>query len=215
MANIGYARVSTVDQNMALQLEALRQAGVEKVFRDQGVSGSLAERPGLDRCLEHLRAGDILVVWKLDRLGRSTRHVLAVIDTCLEAQAGAVRQGVKLGNDIEAGPLAQAEHIDCGEIAQHVQLQAGVISQVSADLSPLSWDHMNRRLVAEAHGIDHGIREVDAQHAERWVSLDIVGIPHLARPVVEQGILHAFDITHWRRRDGGIWRLRFCLPAKS
>ncbi|BBY47639.1 DNA invertase [Mycolicibacterium arabiense] len=80
MANIGYARVSTADQNMALQLDALRHAGVEKIFRDQGVSGSLAERPGLDRCLEHLREGDVLVVWKLDRLGRSTRHVLSVID---------------------------------------------------------------------------------------------------------------------------------------
>lgn len=80
VANIGYARVSTADQNMALQLDALKQAGVEKVFRDQGVSGSLTERPGLDRCLEHLREGDVLVVWKLDRLGRSTRHVLAVID---------------------------------------------------------------------------------------------------------------------------------------
>lgn len=80
VANIGYARVSTADQNMALQLDALKQAGVEKVFRDQGVSGSLTERPGLDRCLEHLREGDVLVVWKLDRLGRSTRHVLSVID---------------------------------------------------------------------------------------------------------------------------------------
>jgi DNA invertase Pin-like site-specific DNA recombinase len=80
VANIGYARVSSTDQNMTLQLDALRQAGVEKVFRDQGISGSLSERPGLDRCLEHLREGDVLVVWKLDRLGRSTRHVLSVID---------------------------------------------------------------------------------------------------------------------------------------
>lgn len=80
MANIGYARVSTADQNMALQMNALREAGVEKVFHDQGISGSTSERPGLDRCLDHLREGDVLTVWKLDRLGRSTRHVLAVID---------------------------------------------------------------------------------------------------------------------------------------
>jgi DNA invertase Pin-like site-specific DNA recombinase len=65
---------------MALQLDALREAGVDRVFRDQGVSGSTSERPGLDLCLDHLRAGDVLTVWKLDRLGRSTRHVLAVID---------------------------------------------------------------------------------------------------------------------------------------
>ncbi len=80
MAVIGYARVSTADQNMALQLDALRAAGVDRVFRDQGVSGSTLSRPGLDLCLDHLREGDVLTVWKLDRLGRSTRHVLAVID---------------------------------------------------------------------------------------------------------------------------------------
>ena len=80
MVNIGYARVSTADQNMALQLDALRDAGVEKVFRDQRVSGSTSARPGLDACLDHLREGDVLTVWKLDRLGRNTQHVLAVID---------------------------------------------------------------------------------------------------------------------------------------
>jgi DNA invertase Pin-like site-specific DNA recombinase len=80
VASIGYARVSTADQNMALQLDALREAGVDRVFRDQGVSGSSSERPGLDSCLDHLREGDILTVWKLDRLGRNTQHVLAVVE---------------------------------------------------------------------------------------------------------------------------------------
>jgi DNA invertase Pin-like site-specific DNA recombinase len=80
MANIGYARVSTADQNMALQLDALREAGADRVFRDQGVSGSAASRPHLDACLDHLREGDVLTVWKLDRLGRNTQHVLAVVE---------------------------------------------------------------------------------------------------------------------------------------
>ena len=80
MAVIGYARVSTADQNMKLQLDALRDAGVERVFRDQGVSGSTAEQPGLEACLDHLREGDVLTVWKLDRLGRNTQHVLALVD---------------------------------------------------------------------------------------------------------------------------------------
>lgn len=86
MANIGYARVSTADQNMALQLNALREAGVEKVFRDQGVSGSTSARPGLDACLEHLREGDVLTVWKLDRLGRNTQHILALVVDDLRAR---------------------------------------------------------------------------------------------------------------------------------
>jgi DNA invertase Pin-like site-specific DNA recombinase len=88
MANIGYARVSTADQNMALQLDALREAGVDRVFRDQGVSGSTSARPGLDACLDHLREGDVLTVWKLDRLGRNTQHVLAVVDNLMSRGIG-------------------------------------------------------------------------------------------------------------------------------
>jgi DNA invertase Pin-like site-specific DNA recombinase len=80
LAIIGYARVSTTDQNPQLQLDALREAGAVRVFNDHGVSGSTAARPGLDSCLDHLREGDVLTVWKLDRLGRNTQHVLAVID---------------------------------------------------------------------------------------------------------------------------------------
>jgi len=77
---IGYARVSTTDQNPKLQLDALREAGAVRVFNDHGISGSMATRPGLDACLDHLRAGDVLTVWKLDRLGRNTQHVLAVVE---------------------------------------------------------------------------------------------------------------------------------------
>lgn len=80
MAVIGYARVSTTDQNPQLQLDALRDAGAVRVFTDHGVSGSKANRPQLDACLDHLRQGDVLSVWKLDRLGRNTQHVLAVVD---------------------------------------------------------------------------------------------------------------------------------------
>ena len=80
LAVIGYARVSTADQNPQLQLDALNEAGAARIFTDQGVSGSMASRPQLDDCLDHLREGDTLAVWKLDRLGRNTQHVLAVVD---------------------------------------------------------------------------------------------------------------------------------------
>lgn len=81
MATIGYARVSTQDQNLDLQLHALMEAGAQRIFSDHGVSGSLAVRPQLTAALDHLRAGDVLTVWKLDRLGRNTRNVLEVIET--------------------------------------------------------------------------------------------------------------------------------------
>ncbi len=80
MAIIGYARVSTTDQNSDLQMNALRDAGAIRVFSDHGISGSTANRPGLDSCLDHLREGDVLTVWKLDRLGRNTQCVLAVVE---------------------------------------------------------------------------------------------------------------------------------------
>jgi DNA invertase Pin-like site-specific DNA recombinase len=76
---IGYMRVSTAEQNLALQRDALERAGCERVYDDTG-SGAAPERPGLARALEMLRAGDTLVVWKLDRIGRSLAHVVDLVD---------------------------------------------------------------------------------------------------------------------------------------
>ena len=75
---IGYARVSTQDQNLELQREALTKAGCQKVFEDK-VSGTRVDRPGLTKAQEILREGDTLVVWKLDRLGRSVKHLVDLI----------------------------------------------------------------------------------------------------------------------------------------
>src|SRR4051812_13993892 len=79
---IGYARVSTLDQTLALQQDALTQAGCEHIYTDT-ISGSVTNRPGLTQALSHLRPGDTLVVWRLDRLGRSLGHL---IDTIRELQ---------------------------------------------------------------------------------------------------------------------------------
>ncbi|MFW9595320.1 MAG: recombinase family protein [Macromonas sp.] len=79
MALIGYARVSTADQDTALQTDALHGAGCEKIFEDTA-SGTKAERPGLAAALAYLRDGDVLVVWRLDRLGRSLPHLIEVVD---------------------------------------------------------------------------------------------------------------------------------------
>ena len=67
---IGYARVSTADQDLAMQLHALQEAGCEKTFSDKA-SGAKVDRAGLADALSHARAGDMLVVWKLDRLGHT------------------------------------------------------------------------------------------------------------------------------------------------
>ncbi len=75
---IGYARVSTNEQNLDLQKDALKKAGCEKTFVDE-ISGSVATRPGLEKALEVLREKDVLVVWRLDRLGRSLKNLIELI----------------------------------------------------------------------------------------------------------------------------------------
>ena len=75
---IGYARVSTEDQNLSSQVDELTKAGCEKIFEDI-VSGAKAERKGLEDCLSTLQAGDTLMVWRIDRLGRSLKHLVDIV----------------------------------------------------------------------------------------------------------------------------------------
>ena len=77
---IGYVRVSDDHQNDQMQIDALRAAGCAVIYGDHGVSGSVTARKGLDALLQDLSAGDTLMVWKLDRLGRSTVHLLLLLD---------------------------------------------------------------------------------------------------------------------------------------
>ncbi len=77
---IGYARVSTVEQNLKLQLTALRKTDCEHIFEDLGVSGKATERKGLAAAMNALNKGDTLVVWRLDRLGRSLGHLIEIIN---------------------------------------------------------------------------------------------------------------------------------------
>ena len=84
---IGYARVSTNEQNLDLQKDALQKAGCERLYVEQA-SGSKSSRPELERTIEALRAGDTLVVWRLDRLGRSLKHLIELITKLEESGIG-------------------------------------------------------------------------------------------------------------------------------
>jgi len=78
MANIGYARISTSEQSTDLQRDALLAAGCGRMFTDE-MSGARADRPGLRQALDYAREGDTLVVWRLDRVGRSVAHLIEVV----------------------------------------------------------------------------------------------------------------------------------------
>lgn len=84
---IGYARKSTYEQNINLQKDALKSNGCEKIFSDQ-ITGSKADRPGLTDALNMLRKGDTLVVWRLDRLGRSLKHLIEIVENLEEKKIG-------------------------------------------------------------------------------------------------------------------------------
>ncbi len=77
--NVGYARVSTDDQKLDLQMDALKKAGCDQIYQDT-MSGASTMRDGLHRAVDYMRSGDTLVVWKLDRLGRSLKHLIDVVN---------------------------------------------------------------------------------------------------------------------------------------
>jgi len=85
---IGYARVSTGEQNLSLQRTALVAAGCGRVFEDRGISGTALKRPALEEAMDAVGQGDVLTVWKLDRLGRSLPHLLQLVDRLKAKGAG-------------------------------------------------------------------------------------------------------------------------------
>ncbi len=131
--NIGYARVSTDDQDLTLQLAALRKAKCRRVFQEK-ISGARADRPELQRMLDQLREGDTVVVWRLDRLARSTRNLLELCETINAAGAGLRSIGepwadttspagkmvlTVFGGIAEAGTLADQRALELGDAAEH------------------------------------------------------------------------------------------------
>lgn len=85
--HVGYARVSTTSQDATMQTDALHAAGCARIFTDT-ISSRVAARPGLADAIDHTRPGDTLVVWKLDRLGRSVKEVLTIADSLHDEQIG-------------------------------------------------------------------------------------------------------------------------------
>lgn len=101
---IGYIRVSKQEQNEALQIDALKKAGCTKWFLDK-ITGSKFERKGLDEALAYLRPGDTLVVWKLDRAGRSLKHLIELLNTLKEREIDFVSITEKIDTTTPGGKL--------------------------------------------------------------------------------------------------------------
>lgn len=101
---VGYGRISTADQSLDLQRDALTHAGCEKVFTDVA-SGARDQREGLNNCLEFCRAGDVLVVWKLDRLARSLKHLIELVADLAKRDIGFQSLSENIDTTSSAGKL--------------------------------------------------------------------------------------------------------------
>jgi DNA invertase Pin-like site-specific DNA recombinase len=160
----GYARVSTDEQTPALQLAALKKAGCKTLFKDEGISGAVSNRPALRRCLTKLETGDTLIVWKLDRLGRSLRDLITILDDLK-------RRGVKFRSLTEAidteTPTGRAMWQMIGVLAE---LERSLISErtrAGVKAAKARGVKFGRRPKLSPEQIDHARKLIDTEEHSR------------------------------------------------
>ncbi|HHI2970445.1 TPA: recombinase family protein [Escherichia coli] len=152
----GYARVSTFDQNLELQLEALRSSGCDRIFEDI-ISGAKSKRPGLDKLIKVLRPGDTVVVWKLDRMGRSLIHLVELLNFFLSNNIEfiSVTEGIKISTSIgrfaytmlsAAAELERENIIERTRAGLAVARANGRIGGRRSKLTPEQWEQAGRLL---------------------------------------------------------------------
>src|ERR1700691_5740036 len=163
----GYCRVSTTDQNSDLQLTALKRAGCTKIFTDDGLSGATTNRPALIRCLKALQPGDSLTVWKLDRLGRSLRDLITMLDD-LRAR------GIKFRSLTEAidttTPTGRAMWQMIGVLAE---LEKSLISErtrAGVKAAQRRGVKFGRKVKLTPEQIDHARKLIDKGEARQYVA---------------------------------------------
>jgi DNA invertase Pin-like site-specific DNA recombinase len=163
---IGYARVSTQDQNLQIQLETLEKAGCERIYKEKK-SGATRARPELVRALENLRKGDVVIVWKLDRLARSTRDLLDITDKI--KAAGAQFKSISepwADTTSPAGKMVMTVFAGIAEFEReliHERTSAGRVSAKKRGVKfgrPHRLSSEQRKLALRLLGEDNSVRQV-------------------------------------------------------
>lgn len=155
---IGYARVSTQDQNLDRQIDQLKAAGCEKIYQEK-VTGKTKSRPELDKMLEHLREGDAVVVIKLDRIGRNTKHLIELSETFEEMGVNFVSLGDSIDTSTATGKLFFTI------LAALAQFEADLNSERTMEglASARARGHVGGRPKADPEKIEQAMKMYDAK----------------------------------------------------
>ncbi len=169
---IGYARVSTDDQNMSLQLDALQAAGCNKVFTDQ-LSGATTKRPGLDQALAALQTGDVLTVWRLDRLGRTMRHLVNMVHEFGERGIGFQSLTEAMDTTTAGGELLF--HV-MGALAQFERRLNAERSRAGIEAARRRGKHLGRPADLTPEKISHARQMIDSGQQSVTGMAKIIGV---------------------------------------
>lgn len=172
---IGYARISTEEQSLDLQRDALARAGCEHVFEDQGVSGAATRRQGLDAALQQISPGDVLVVWKLDRLGGSLPHLIEMVQQIGERGAGFVSLSESIDTTTAGGKLVF--HI-MGALAEfeHSLIRERVTAGIAA--AKKRGKHVGRPRKLTQGQIDHAREAIEGGMQTPASMAALLGVDH-------------------------------------
>lgn len=170
---IGYARISTDEQNLDLQRHALEAAGCEAVYEDQGISGAENARPGLAQALGRIAAGDVLVVWKLDRLGRSLSGLIQFLDGLGKAGAGFASLSEAIDTTTAGGRLAF--HM-IGAMAEFERALIAERTRAGMQAARRRGKHVGRPRKLSAHQVEHARELVEKGQETRAGAAALLGV---------------------------------------
>lgn len=157
---IGYARVSTEEQNLDLQHDKLKAAGCDQIFDDRGVSGAVSDRPGLTAALDQLEEQDVLVVWKLDRLGRSLSFLISLVEEL--GQRGVGFQSLSDGIDTTTAGGQLVFHI-MGALAEFERALIVERTKAGMEAAKQRGKHLGRPRMLTQRQIDHAHRMIERE----------------------------------------------------
>lgn len=156
---IGYARVSSDEQSLNLQRDALKAAGSDKIFEDAGISSSVERRPGLDQALAAIKEGDALVTWRLDRLGRSLPHLIELVTTLKGRGAEFVSLNEAIDTTSAGGKLIF--HI-MGALAEFERTLIVERTRAGITAAKRRGQHLGRRKVLTTAQVEHARQMIEA-----------------------------------------------------